>query len=112
METNHKFEPQINPEELSMGCLNCSSAALVAPMDMLLAVGFGNCYVTKGDEIVYSEFDVEDENYWTIQDAENAALEAPDLDWRVVKNGPMHGETFQRQGEGKWVCIESNRGFA
>ena len=59
----------IKRKDLHVGCLNCSTAALIAPMD-------------------------------------------PDHDWRIVKFGPMHGETFQRQVENNWVCIESNEGFA
>jgi len=105
--------PPLKKGELHIGCLNCSSAALVAPMDMLIAVGFGAAFVTKNDEIIYNErYAGEDEEYWTTQDAENLAKLDPDNDWRIVKHGPLHGETFQRQGENNWVCVESNEGFA
>ena len=39
--------PQINSKDLHVGCLNCSTAALEAPMDMVVAVGFGSATVTK-----------------------------------------------------------------
>lgn len=104
--------PMLEEKEIHVGCICCSTSARVAPMDMVIAVGFGSAIVTKGNEVVYSEDRIEDENYWTVQDAENLAIKEPDLDWRIEKHGALHGETFQRQGEDYWVCIESNRGFA
>lgn len=106
--------PAIDKNGLHVGCLNCSTAALIAPMNMIIAVGFGSAYVTKDDECVYDEQQaMQDEaEEWTVQDAENAALADPDHDWRIVKHGPMHGGTFQRHGPGEWVCVESNEGFA
>lgn len=104
--------PQIASDKLHIGCVKCSTAALVAPMDMLIAVGFGAAYVFRDDDCIYDEDGVVDENYWTVQDAEDAAADDPDHDWRIVKHGPMHGETFQRHGPNQWVCIESNEGFA
>ena len=44
-----KKEP-ITKDKLFIGCLNCSTAALVAPLDMLIAVGFGSAFVTKDAE--------------------------------------------------------------
>jgi hypothetical protein len=89
-----------------------AAAARVAPMTMTIAVGFGSAIVTKNEELIYSEDRVEDEKYWTAQDAENLEKLEPDCDWRIEKHGPLHGETFQRQGDENWVCIESNQGFA
>lgn len=34
--------PAVKQEDLNIGCLNCSTAALVAPMDMFVMVGFGS----------------------------------------------------------------------
>jgi hypothetical protein len=107
--------PAIAAKDLHVGCLNCSSAALVAPLDMVIAVGFGSSYVTKDGEIVYDEQLVDDGKYWTVQDAEDMAAQDPDHDWRIVKYGPLHGETFQRQERQsiyQWICVESNPGFA
>lgn len=107
-----KKEPQIDSKDLCVGCLNCSTAALEAPMGMIIAVGFGSSYVMKDDECIYDEQLVKDGNYWTVEDVEKLAEKEPDHDWRIKKHGPLHGETFQRHGPKKWVCIESNPGFA
>ena len=104
--------PATEGKDLHAGCLNCSTAALIAPMDMVIAVGFGSAIVTKNGELIYDESSISGENYWNVQDAENLAVIEPDCDWRIEKHGPLHGETFQRQGDGLWVCVKSNQGFA
>lgn len=106
------FEILPPAKDLHQGCANCTTAARIAPMEMVIAVGFGSAFVMNGDTCVYSEDRVENEEYWTVQDAENLAMKQPELDWRITKYGPLHGETFQRQGPGNWVCVESNEGFA
>lgn len=103
----------IKKDDLHIGCLTCSSAALEAPMNMVIAVGFGSAMVFKGKEIIYDEHRCErEEDYMTVADVEKLAIADPDHDWRIEKIGPLHGETFQRHAPGKWVCIESNQGFA
>jgi len=99
--------------KLHYGCLNCSTAALEAPMDMEICVGFGEAYVTKdGVQIYDGEQDYRnDKQPKLVKDIEAMAIEDPDHDWRIIKYGPLHGETFQRQ-DGKWICVESNGGFA
>lgn len=111
---NKELKPQIDHKDLHIGCPHCSSAALNAPMDMVIAVGFGDAYVLRDGECVYSEQQAENEGekYWTVRDAENMAASDPDHCWQIVKFGPLHGETFQRHSAENWVCIESNRGFA
>jgi len=104
--------PGIKPEEIHIGCPCCSSAALVASMDMIIAVGFGAAYATRDNEVIYDGREVEDENWLTVFDLEKMAAADPDHDWRIVKYTPLHGETFQRHGPGQWICIDSNRGFA
>lgn len=101
-------------KDIHKGCACCSTACQLAPMDMIIAVGFGIATATKDEQIVYSEpHDAESEDdYMTVEQLEALAAADPEHDWRIVKHGPMHGETFQRQGPGKWVCIESNEGFA
>ena len=44
-------------------------------------------------------------------DIEEAVAEDPDHDWQVEIYGPMHGETYQRQGPGHWVMVKTNGGF-
>lgn len=79
-------------------------------MEMTIAVGFGFAGAFKGDECVYDE--QRSEEYLTVADIEAMAKEEPEHDWQIRKFGPMHGEVFQRQGTGRWVCIDSNEGFA
>lgn len=108
-----KIVPQIKENELHLGCLNCSTAASKAPMDMVISVGFGSAFATKDGEIIYDERDIkEGQEYLTVAELEKIAKEDPDHDWRIHKHGPMHGEVFQRHGENNWVCIESDQGFA
>lgn len=109
------FEKQqpLDEKDIHWGCLNCTSAAKVAPMDMWIAVGFGSAYLSKNGEVIWDEQMAEtDDDIWTVKKAEDLAKQDPDNDWRIVKYSPLHGETFQRQGDSNWVCIESNPGFA
>lgn len=106
--------PPITADKLHSGCMHCSTACLKAPMDMWICVGFGSAVATRDGELVYdgeSEFHAGNEPK-SVGDIEELAKEDPDHDWRIIKHGPMHGETFQRQGDGEWVCVESNQGFA
>lgn len=131
-------------------CLCCPPILAVAPMERVIAVGFGDAHVSRDGEEVYREPSmldgtnpcgrcvgmgymdraykvicgvcggtghVEDPNadeptYWTVQDAENAALADPEHDWRITLFSPLHGETYQRQGDGQWMLVEKNEGFA
>jgi len=95
---------------IHIGCLNCSTAARVAPLGMRIEVGFGSAFASKDGEVVYQE--QQGAPSLTVADIERMAVDDPDHDWRIAKHGPMHGETFQRQGAGNWVCIDSNPGFA
>ena len=106
--------PPLEQKDIHIGCMCCSTACQIAHMDLLIAVGFGSANVTKDGHVVYDEQDCErlGRELWTVQDAENEALKDPDHDWQIMKAGPMHGETFQRQDIGRWVCIESNQAFA
>jgi hypothetical protein len=109
-----KKQPQISQNELHVGCATCSTAALKAPMDMFICVGFGFAVLSKNGVTVYDGEEAlqQEQEPWTVREAEELAKNDPDHDWRIVKHGPLHGETFQRHGPGCWVCIESNQGFA
>lgn len=105
--------PPLGAEDIKIGCPCCSTACQLAPMDMVIAVGFGCAMATKDGEVVYSEDpNGEWEEMMTVGQLEEMAAADPEHDWQIVKHGPLHGETFQRQGPGKWVCVESNQGFA
>lgn len=108
-----KLKP-IKSEDIHIGCFCCSTASEVAPLGMEIAVGFGSAFVTKdGDEIYDGERDWQNGNQpLTVRDIEAMAKNDPDHDWRIVKHGPLHGETYQRHGDDTWVCVESNQGFA
>lgn len=94
------------------GCMHCGYQYDVAPMDMLIAVGFGYAAVTKDGEPVYEECNIEDESeFWTTQDAEDLARKDPDHDWRIILEAPLSGRTYQRHGEDKWMLIAKNPGF-
>jgi hypothetical protein len=94
-------------------CLNCPPIVDTLDPERVIAVGFGAAFVLKDDETVYYEKpDAQYEECWTVAMAEAEAVADPDHDWRIVMDGPMHGETYQRQGEGRWVLVETNGGFA
>jgi hypothetical protein len=95
-------------------CLCCPPIPAKAAMDKGIAVGFGSATVERDDVVV-----IDGERQWqktgdcpTFADAEALAVADPDHDWRVVLHGPLHGETYQRQGPGEWVLVDKNEGFA
>lgn len=114
MKRKWKKLPQIKKGELHVGCLNCSTAQYTADMSKIITVGFGSAVCTKDGELVFDGERYADEHgtYLTFEDAEHEASKDPDHDWRVIMDGPLHGETYQRHGHRKWVCVESNEGFA
>lgn len=104
----HKHEPII--EGGNNPCPHCPPIPTQASMDKLIAVGFGEATIRRDGEIVIDAERVED--WMTFADAEALAAADPNHDWRVVLHGPLHGETYQRQGDGVWLCVERNEGFA
>jgi hypothetical protein len=108
-----KLKP-IKANKLFLGCLSCSSACLKAPMNMQIAVGFGDAFVTKNGKVIYDgEKDLRERGKArTVKYFENLARKEPKADWRIIKYSPLHGEIFQRQGKNNWVCVKSNKGFA
>jgi hypothetical protein len=96
------------------GCANCPPVEKIAPMDMMIAVGFGIAAVTKDGQPVYTESqDAESwDDFWTTQEAESAALEDPNHDWLIILEAPLRGRTYQRHAPRQWVLIESTPGFA
>jgi hypothetical protein len=99
------------------GCLNCVGTHDVAPMDMLIAVGFGSAVATKDGQIVYDEQEAmrgggDFDDLATLQQIEDMAVADPDHDWRVVLHGPLRGREYQRHDAAHWVLVDSNQGFA
>ncbi len=105
-----KKEKPIKADELNIGCLTCSTAYLEAPMNLIISPGIGFASVTRNGK-PFIEVDNDDLKL-TVGDIEKVAAKHPKDDWRISRQTGLHGETYQRQGKGKWVCIESNPGFA
>lgn len=109
-------KPRGNP------CTCCPDPKRHAPLNTVLMVGFGCCQVTRDGELVYEENAGWLAEGWdhnmppTLMVVESHARHEPTCDWRLVMYGPLHGEEYQRQddceGPSKWVCIDSNQGFA
>lgn len=97
-------------KDIHVGCACCSTACQVVPLTMDIRVGFGDARVTRDGETVL------DAGYGSravrVSRIEKMAAADPDHDWRIVRLGPLHGETFQRHAAEHWVCVESNDGFA
>ena len=95
------------------GCLNCPPVEQVAPMTMLIAVGFGDAHVSKDGKIVFRETSqIRSADLPTLAQIEKKAARDSNHDWRIVLNAPLRSREYQRHGEGQWVLIESGQGFA
>lgn len=99
-------------DKIHIGCLTCSTVQQLARMDMKITVGFGSAYVTKNGKIYYDGSTLDWHEAKQLSAIERIARRVPDADWRLVMHGPLHGETYQRQGRKRWVMVESNQGFA
>jgi len=98
---------------IMQGCANCPPVERIAPMDMVIGVGFGIAQVTKDNEIIFQEtMEMDLDDLPTLQDFEFLAEQDPDHDWRVLLEAPLRSREYQRHGLRKWVLIHSGRGFA
>jgi hypothetical protein len=86
----------------------------VAPLSMVIAVGFGEAAVYHDGELV-----IDGERALLgegppvrVRDAEKRARRSPRGEWRVVINGPLWSAAWLRARPGKWVCTSVGRGFA
>jgi len=94
-------------------CLICPVPLRKAKMYKRVAVGFGFAGIEKDGEILYSEpYNASWEDIPTLMTFENMARKDPDHDWRLILDGPLHGEEYQRQGRTLWIMVKSNKGFA
>ena len=81
-----------------------------ASLNMLIAIGFGSIDLIKnGNKIEIPNF-VEGET--RLKDLEKIAIKEPLVDWKLKINDPLWGATWQRQGTGKWIVVDTNKGFA
>lgn len=97
--------------QIFQGCLNCPPVESIAPMDMLIAVGFGSAMVTCGHKVIFMEM-YDDTEFHTLAEFEEMAKKDPNHDWRVSLNAPLRSREYQRQGDNNWVLIASGEGFA
>ena len=95
------------------GCPCCGYQHSVAPDNMVIAVGFGEATVTKNGKIIYDELSIKnEEDLWTLEDAELEALKDEDNDWRIHLVAPLSERHYQRQGKNHWVLYAKGQGFA
>lgn len=93
-------------------CACCPSIPATLPLTRRIAVGFGAALLTKDGEVEWSEGpNVAYDQCLSVRQAENRAVKDPTHDWRIILNGPLHGETYQRHGPKQWVLVEKNGGF-
>jgi hypothetical protein len=98
--------------EVHHGCATCSHTPTVAPLGLVVAVGFGSAQVTRDGAQVWFETGDEEQELYDVLHWEELAAADPEHDWRIEMNGPLRGMTYQRHGEAKWVLVDSNPGFA
>lgn len=100
-------------QKANQGCACCPVPAIHASMDKVICAGFGSAQAYNDAGFFYDGGDLDNwDNAKTIGDIESIAKLDPDHDWQVTFVGPLHGETYQRHGDGLWVMIETNEGFA
>ncbi len=108
-------QPAIVPKH--QGCLHAGPPVDRLSLKDRIAVGFGDARLTRNGKTIWSEIKPKGGVYawrscWTVRRAEARAVKDYRADWRIILDGPMRGQTYQRQGPSNWVCIESNGGFA
>jgi hypothetical protein len=97
---------------LRSGCLTCGPMPVALAMDTLVMVGFGQALVTRDDVVVWQEVaETNEDDCWTAQTAEYAALFDPNRDWRIVLYGALSDATYQRHGAGQWLLVKRGKGI-
>lgn len=97
--------------KIHQGCLCCPPVEPAAPLDMIVAVGFGYAGVTRDGADVWHE-DNNEEDFRTLAEFEAMAKADPDHDWRVILEAPLRSREYQRHGDDQWVLVKSGMGFA
>ncbi len=106
-------------------CFCCPPIPAKAELGKIIAVGFGSAVATCDGMLVVdgengllcppfwgADVPRRTEEFITFEDIERIAQADPGHDWQIRLDGPMHGETYQRQGENLWLLVEKNEGFA
>lgn len=105
-----KMREAVKEKDIHVGCLRCAPVEVVASMEMLIAVGFGTAEVRKGKTLIFDEQQSDEFHY--LQEFEDMAKLDPHHSWTVLLDEPLRSRKYQRQGDDRWVLIESGRGFA
>ncbi len=94
------------------GCLNCGGhRGRRLRMTDIVAVGFGDAHCSRDGVVIWYE-KPNARRFARVRRFEKMASADPDHDWRIVTDGPLHGETYQRHGPKAWVLVRKNGGFA
>lgn len=104
-----------------IGCLVCGGGEMVkqpdgtfiASLDTVLYMGFGGWTIYRDAKAYYCPpINKTYDDYPRLAEYEAKAQADPDHDWQAVLNLPLRDAVYQRQGEGRWVLIETGEGFA
>lgn len=104
------YLPPINDPNVK--CLCCGEQTPHLRERDLITVGFGWAGLEKDGDVVWADDVSSLENCMTVAQAEGLAAKEPDRDWRIVLYGPLRGSVYQRQGEMKWLLVQTSEGFA
>lgn len=95
-----------------------------APIDMMIAVGFGSATVERDGQIIIDvsyPLRARDRRLFCDRDGfirlrkiekyiERRRLQRSI--WRVILNAPLWSATWERRGPKRWICAEAGEGFA
>lgn len=105
------------PVDATIACACCGAGRDKSGEDFIVAVGFGSAGVTAGRQHIIDEQEWLDTDEFggaevSLALVERIAQTRPELDWRIHMHGPLSGQEYQRQGDGHWVLISRDDGFA
>jgi len=105
------------PVEGDVYCVCCGGGRDKSGEDFIVAVGFGAAGVSASGAHIIEEQEWMDTDEFggaevTLALVERVAKSRPELDWRINMYGPLSGQEYQRQGDGHWVLIRRDEGFA
>ena len=97
-------------------CATCGGGRDKSGENFIVAVGFGSADVSASGRLIIAEDEwINGELGDTevdLQLVEKVAQTRPELDWRIGMHGPLSGQEYQRQGDGEWVLVHRDEGFA
>lgn len=95
----------------SVSCLTCGAGAgSDLDPERGIAVGLGSAGYSRDGVSLWEEG--ETEKVPTVAYVESLAVEDPEHDWRIYFYAPLYSAEYQRQGDGVWVLVRKDMGFA